>query len=88
MFWISKYLQRSIHVWNKSNGRIMSKLGWNEYNTEILHIVYGNNHFEPTTMHNQIFNVVNVYNCNENNQKSKKFKTIVKFFFVQHKKKV
>jgi hypothetical protein len=39
-------------------------------------------------MHNQIFNVVNVYNCNENNQKSKKFKTIVKFFFVQHKKKV
>jgi hypothetical protein len=27
MFWISKYLQRSIHVWNKSNGRIMSKLG-------------------------------------------------------------
>jgi hypothetical protein len=60
MFWISIYLQHSIHVWNKSNGRIMSKLKGNEYNTEILHIIYGNNHYEPTTMHNQIANVVNV----------------------------
>jgi hypothetical protein len=31
MFWISKYLQHSIHVWNKSNGKIMSKLVGNEY---------------------------------------------------------
>jgi hypothetical protein len=51
VFWISKYLQCPIHVWNKNNGRIMSKVG-NEYNSEILHVVYGNNHFEPPTMHN------------------------------------
>jgi hypothetical protein len=62
------------HVWNKSNGRTMSKVG-NEYNTEILHVVYGNNHFEPPTMHNQIANVVNVYNCNINDQTNKKIET-------------
>jgi len=73
MFWISKYLQHSIHVWNKSNGKIMSKLVGNEYNTKILHIVYG--HFEPTTMHNQIVDVVNAYHCNINNKTSKNFET-------------
>jgi hypothetical protein len=69
MFWISKYLQRSIRICNKNNRTIMSKLVGNEYNTDILRIVYGNNHFEPTTMHNQIANIVNVYNCNINNQR-------------------
>jgi hypothetical protein len=55
------------------NGRIMSKT-WNEYNIENFHLVYGNNHFEPITMHNQIVNVVNVFNYNKNNQTSKKLK--------------
>jgi hypothetical protein len=87
MFWIPKYLQRLIHVWNKSNGRIMSKLVGNEYNTKILHIVYGNNHFEPTIMHNQIAIVVNVYNCNINNQTSKHFETKENKKKVQHKRK-
>jgi len=73
MFWISKYLQCPIHVGNKNNGRIMSKI-WNEYNIENFHLVYGNNHFEPITMHNQIVNVVNVFNYNKNNQTSKKLK--------------
>jgi hypothetical protein len=64
----------------------MSKLVENEYNTEILHIVYGNNHFEPTTMHNQIANVVNVCNCNINNQTSNFFEKKRKEK-VQHKRK-
>ncbi len=52
----------------------MSK-GGNEYNTESLHIVYENNHFEPTDVHNEITDVVNVYNCNVNNQMRRKFIT-------------
>jgi hypothetical protein len=72
VFWISKYLQHPFHVWNKNNGQIMSKVG-NEYNDEILHIVYGNDHFEPANVHNEITNVVNVYNYDVNNLMSKKF---------------
>jgi hypothetical protein len=36
--------------------------------------IYGNNHFELVTMHNQIVNVVNVSNCNINNQTSQNLK--------------
>jgi hypothetical protein len=50
----------------------MSKVG-NEYNSEILHIIYGNNHFEPANEHSEIANVINVYNCDVNNQTSKTF---------------
>ncbi len=39
--------------------KIMSKVG-NEYNSEILHINYGNNHFVLIVMHSEITNVVNV----------------------------
>jgi hypothetical protein len=51
--------------WNMCNTqfmyriKIMSKVG-NEYNSEILHINYGNNHFVLIVMHNEITNVVNV----------------------------
>jgi hypothetical protein len=58
----------------QKNGQIASKVG-NEYNNENLHIVYENNHFEPTNVHDEIANVVNVYNCGENNQISKTFIT-------------
>jgi hypothetical protein len=47
VYWISHYLQRPIYVWNKNNGYIMGKV-WDEINGNTLHIVYGNNHFEPT----------------------------------------
>jgi hypothetical protein len=57
-------------------------------NTEILHIVYGNNHFEHVTMYNQNTNVVKyAYNCNVNNQTSKNFETKKNENNVQHKRK-
>jgi hypothetical protein len=74
IFWISKHLEHPIHVWNTNNGWILSKVR-NEYNSETLHIVYGNNHFEVATMHNEIINVVNVDNCNVNNETTKFFET-------------
>jgi hypothetical protein len=46
IFWIAKYLQRPIYVWNKNSNRIMCKCGLN-YQIDILHIVYSNQHFEP-----------------------------------------
>jgi hypothetical protein len=52
----------------------MSKVG-NEYNNEILHIIYRNNHYEPTDVRSEIANVINVYNCDVNNQMNKLFIT-------------
>jgi hypothetical protein len=74
VFCIEIFATCPFHVWNKNNGRIMSKWA-NEYNTESLHIVYENNHFEPTDVHNEIADAVNVYNCNVNNQMNRKFIT-------------
>jgi hypothetical protein len=47
IYWISHYLQCPIYVWNKNNDYIMVKVR-DEMNGNTLHIVYGNNHFEPT----------------------------------------
>jgi hypothetical protein len=47
IFWISQYLQRPIYVWCKTNVRIMMKCG-EEYNlTFLMHLAFGNQHFEP-----------------------------------------
>jgi hypothetical protein len=45
IYWISKYLQLPIHIWNKSNYQIMMKVG-NENASHVLNILYENNHFE------------------------------------------
>jgi hypothetical protein len=45
ILWISEYLHRSIHVSNKSNGRIIVKIEQENALTP-LNLVYGNNHFE------------------------------------------
>jgi hypothetical protein len=45
--WISHYLQCPIYVWNKNNGCIIVKIQ-DENNGNTSHIVYKNNHFEPT----------------------------------------
>ncbi len=45
-FWIAKYLQWPIYVWNKDSNRTMCKCGL-DYKMDTLHIVYNNQHFEP-----------------------------------------
>ncbi len=55
MFWILKYLQHSIDVWNKNNGGIMLKI-WDQQDVSILEIIYGNKHFEPINIYNEIVN--------------------------------
>ncbi len=46
IFWIAKYLQWPIYVWNKDSNRIMFKCGL-DYQIDLLHIAYSNQHFEP-----------------------------------------
>jgi len=58
IFCVSQYLQCRIHVWNKSNGEIMVKVG-NEFEVNPLNIFYGNNHFEPTKLFYETYNVNN-----------------------------
>lgn len=55
IYWVSKYSQCSIHVWNKNNGQIMMKVG-----NAILNIVYGNIHFEPTHLFDNDSNNINI----------------------------
>ncbi len=43
ILFISQYLQCSIHIWNEIIGQIMMKVG-NNYDNQILNIIYGNNH--------------------------------------------
>lgn len=47
----------------------------NEYNNEILHVILKNNHSKPASVRSEIANVINVYNCDVNNQMSKLFIT-------------
>ncbi len=46
IFWMVEYLQRPIYVWNKYSNRMMCKCGLN-YQIDLLHIAYSNQHFEP-----------------------------------------
>jgi hypothetical protein len=55
LFWILKYLQDSIDVWNKNNGGIMVKVG-DQQDVSILDIIYRNKHFEPINIFNEIVN--------------------------------
>jgi hypothetical protein len=50
IFWIAKYLQRPIYVWNKDSNRIMCKCGL-DYQIDLLHIPYSNQPFEPIDIH-------------------------------------
>ncbi len=44
-FQLLQYLQCPIYIWKKTNAQIMMKVG-NDYETQILNIIYGNSHFE------------------------------------------
>jgi hypothetical protein len=46
IFWIAKYLQRPIYIWNKILERNMSRCGM-DFQSIPLHIVYNFQHFEP-----------------------------------------
>jgi hypothetical protein len=46
IFWIAKYLQRSIYIWNKVSKCIMSQCGI-DFQYVPLHIAYSSQHFEP-----------------------------------------
>jgi hypothetical protein len=46
VFWILKYLQQLIYVWNIDSNIIMCKCGL-DYQTNTFHIAYSNQHFEP-----------------------------------------
>jgi len=65
IFWVSQYLQCGIHVWNKHNGKIMVKVGY-EFEVNLLNIVYGNNHFEPSKLFYQTHNDHELNINNEN----------------------
>jgi hypothetical protein len=56
IFWIFEYLRPSIHVWNKSNGRIMVKIKQENVLT-LLNLIYGNNHFELAEIYLQTINI-------------------------------
>jgi hypothetical protein len=58
-FWLSQYLQCPIYIWNKKNAQIMMKVG-NDYETQILNIIYDNSQFELVEYCFQIMNNSNV----------------------------
>jgi hypothetical protein len=58
IFWLSQYLQHPIYIWNKTNAQIMMKVG-NDYETQILNIIYDNSHFELVEYCFQIMNNAN-----------------------------
>jgi hypothetical protein len=51
-------LKCRIHVWNQSNGKIIVKVG-NEFEINPLNFFYGNNHFAPTKLFYETYNVNN-----------------------------
>jgi hypothetical protein len=46
IFWIVKYLQRPIYIWNKVSKCIMSQCGM-DFQSIPLHITYNSQNFEP-----------------------------------------
>jgi hypothetical protein len=46
LFWISQYFQCPILVWNKRNGKVMSRLG-EHFTNPTLQLLFGNDHYEP-----------------------------------------
>lgn len=83
VYYILRYLECPIHVWNKNNRRIMAKIG-DQYGTMILKIIYGNNHFKPVNKCNNVIDIStiskhdNAYNNQLENKTIKKKKVIIK----------
>jgi hypothetical protein len=50
--WIANYFKKPIYVWSIASGQIIAKERC-EFELEPLHIVFGNNHFEPIEKLNQ-----------------------------------
>ncbi len=60
IYWILKYLQLPIHIWNKNNCQITKKVR-NENANHILNMLYANNHFEPTITCDTMINFSNIH---------------------------
>jgi hypothetical protein len=54
IFWIIKYLQRLVYIWNKISKCIMFQCGMN-FQSIPLHIMYSSQHFEPIQYVNGLF---------------------------------
>jgi len=63
VYQISQSSQCRVYVWNKNNNYIMVKVR-DEINGNTLHIVYGNNHFEPT---NYVIKQIVSFDCQHQN---------------------
>ena len=77
LFWISQYLQCPILVWNKRNGRIMSRIG-EHFTNATLQLAFGNDHYKPIVSSTQVANnhVSNDLAENINSTKLDAFKVI------------
>ncbi len=62
IYWISKYLQHLIHIWNKNSYWIMVKVG-NENGNHALNILYENNHFELAITCDYMIKFSNIHTC-------------------------
>jgi len=82
IYWISKYLQFPIHIWNKNNCQIMMNVG-NENVNHVLNILYANNHFELAITCDPMINFSNIHICDAYDTKFKNHEINE----VQHKQK-
>jgi hypothetical protein len=64
IFWIAKYLQRPIYIWNKISKCIMSRCGM-DFQSIPLHIAYGSQHFELIQCVNNLFRFLLTFQIND-----------------------
>jgi hypothetical protein len=62
IYWVLKYLQCPIHIWNTNSYRIMMKVG-NENSSHVLNILYANNHFEHVITCDPMIKFSNIHTC-------------------------
>jgi hypothetical protein len=66
IFWIVKYLQRSIYAWNKISKHNMSRCGM-DFQSIPLHITYNSQHFEPIQYVNSLSRSLLIFQVNNSN---------------------
>jgi len=64
IFWITKYLQRLIYIWNKISKCIMSQCGM-DFQSIPLHIAYNSQHFEQIQYVNGLFKSLSIFQIND-----------------------
>jgi hypothetical protein len=64
MFWMTKYLQRPIYVWNKISKCIMSRCGIDFQSIPLL-ITYNSQHFELIEYENGVLRFLHAFEPND-----------------------